>query len=110
MGNLTGLNKAQATHGKPKWADQGRGDTWETHMGSTRERHMGNPNGLTKAEATHEKPKAALSFKSNFQDAVCAAGLIKFVWPIPQSGFVDAPKFGGKIFRNPPYKAKALNL
>ena len=31
-GKPNGLTKAQATHGKSEWADQGRGDTWETQM------------------------------------------------------------------------------
>ena len=61
MGNPNGLTDAEATHGKPKWAEHrqrrhmgnpnghntGRGDTWETHM------------GLTKAEATYGKPEWA---------------------------------------------------
>jgi hypothetical protein len=50
MGNPIGQTKAEATHGKPKWAHKGTGDTWET---------MGNPKGLTNAGATHGKPKWA---------------------------------------------------
>ena len=60
----------------------------------------GKPNGLTKAEATCGKPNglnARQGISSSEEAAVCASqmpiGLAKFVWPFPQSGFVDAPKF-----------------
>ena len=72
----------------PNELNTGRGDTWETQMGTTQAeathgkpgsgltmqgRHMGNPNGLAKAEATHGKPKASLSFNFCFEDVVCAS-------------------------------------
>jgi len=32
MGNPIGLIKAEATHGKTKWALKGTGNTWETQL------------------------------------------------------------------------------
>ena len=69
MGNPNGLNKAEATHRKLRWAQQGRGRRMGNDAGATR----GKQKSANKGRGDTWETQMIMSFMYSFEDAVCAS-------------------------------------